>query len=150
MVMPHTFLFSAILLLSMFKTCQKEDIVLEKVRHTPPIFRDEMNFGTSKKNMVEKNEFLLETGEIDTVSELPVSHVAYIAVSSKTIQLKLAHRTKQGNQIKKVYTGEGYHVSLSYTDQQEDVHTEVYPVYMIIQKGKERSEYQMIGEDGYF
>jgi hypothetical protein len=129
-------------------SCNREKIILDKVRYLPDYMFIKNHFGTDLKSMEERNEFILVTGTIDTTTELPPADVAVIIINKQEQVLHRNKSTVTNNGFSEQYSGNGYTVSLYYTKSNKYLFT-AYEGKLMISKGLSATEYEIIGVDGY-
>ena len=141
------------IVLCVITSCSHNEIVLDKVSYIPyeyDYFHSKMHFGKERKAMEEKNEFIFETGKIDTTSESPPIEMGFISINHQTIQLALIRRNIQKDLVNEEYAGFGYELLVTYTIKQEVTNSKFSKGHLIIKHGKSKSAYDVVCEHGYF
>ncbi len=134
-----------------FYACARPKPVLEIVRNTPNYFTNYRLFGVDPKLMNEKNEFILETGMIDTTTEHRPVNTAMICIGHKTTQLTLTDFKKAGDETFITYDGDGYTLILSFTNHQPQDNPYGYEkAHISIRNGGSKTEYEVYSKAGYF
>jgi hypothetical protein len=107
------------------------------------------HFGKNIKSIEELNEILLVTGKIDTTSESPPISLAIVVIDKKKIMLTLIKAKKLNDEISEEYSGSGYDLTLAYKEKKSSTYTLIYEGNLIIKDNKLKSQYKVIGVDGY-
>ena len=98
------------------------DIALEKVHHTSEYLNCDKVFANTRKDIIELNEILLQTGNIDTLENATLK-AAVIHVKGKQLFLNLLSTVNQHGEITETYAGKGYKLELKY--QTETLHNSI-------------------------
>lgn len=86
------------------------------------------------------NEILLPTGVLDTTDEQPPIKVAAINIKSKEVILKFVKSFKSNGETKEIYSTEGYHMVLTYTETENLYKDVIYKGNFVIYKMAFREE----------
>lgn len=89
------------------------DIELEKVHQTSNRLNCNKVFANSRKDIVELNEILVQTGSIDTVENAALI-AAVIHVKGKELFLNQVSAVSQHGEFTETYAGKGYKLELRY------------------------------------
>ena len=124
----------------------KQDIVLEVVRQSSNLLECTEIIGNSIKKLDEENEILIQIGVVDTNSDVTPRKAAVIKVKNKEIFL-YQHKDINFKKVKtSIYEGEGYKLTLSYENyQDENYHAIFSQVNCIIETKTLKSQYQLKG-----
>jgi len=130
--------------------CNHDKIILEKVSFLPDYFSSSKHFGKDIKSIDELNEFILVTGKIDTTSETPPLKLAIISVDNTKIFMHLDKTTSNNEEVREIYSGNGYALSLIYREKKESSHGLIYEGHLIIEHNSVKTEYNVVGTPGYY
>jgi hypothetical protein len=127
-------------------SCNNDQLTLEGIRYTPEYFLNSIVWGENETAIKMKNEYLLETGVIDTTSETPPIKVAFIAMQNKTIQLNFQKQDLSSNKIIETYIGNDY--TLILTKNKKINSNDDYKALVVVSKSGLTAEYELIGKNG--
>ena len=141
--------FFFILIVLFFYSCTQhnleQDIKVEEARGSSNILECDKMFGENTGTLEEKNEILLQTGLIDTTDEhLPIKG-AVIHINENEIFLNFINAKSSSDSTIEAYSGEGYLITLSYTEKRNAFNSLIYVGSFIIEKDRLKSEYKIEG-----
>ena len=106
-------LFACFLVWTCLAGCLTNGIQLEKVYQTSDRLECQKVFSTTRKQIVELNEMLIQTGTTEAPDDRTIN-AAVIHVKGREILLNRLSVVKLGDSYKELYTGEGYKLALNY------------------------------------